>query len=117
MLGHGRELLGQSLYDTVELGLGELGVGLVLDRVQHRLDPAHELFGVADIAHRSPSAAVADARVCRSAWGRPGGAFADIPGPVDRSTRETHRGHGELVLCPERALTSLGAEWHEGGRA
>ena len=50
VVGHGGELLGQGVDDPVELGVHRLGVGLVVDRVQQRLDPAPaELFGVADI--------------------------------------------------------------------
>jgi len=49
------ESLSASVDDAVELGVHGLGVGLVVDRVQHRLDPpparlrghAHEVGGVA----------------------------------------------------------------------
>ena len=50
VLGDGGELLGQGVEDPVELGVHRLGVGLVVDRVQQRLDPAPASdFGVADI--------------------------------------------------------------------
>jgi hypothetical protein len=49
VVGDGGELLGQRLDDAVELGVDRLGVGLVIDRVQHRLDHPHELLGVADV--------------------------------------------------------------------
>jgi hypothetical protein len=53
MLGHGGELLGERVDDPVELGVHRVGVGLVADGVQHRLDPPRELCGVADISSLS----------------------------------------------------------------
>ena len=40
VLGDRRELLVQGIDDSVELGVHGLGVGLVVDRVQQRLDPS-----------------------------------------------------------------------------
>ena len=40
VVGHGGQLLGQGVDDAVELGMDRLGVGLVVDRVQQRLDPS-----------------------------------------------------------------------------
>ncbi|GAA2071071.1 hypothetical protein GCM10009821_05780 [Aeromicrobium halocynthiae] len=39
VLGDGGELLVQGVDDTVELGVDRVGVGLVVDGVQQRLDP------------------------------------------------------------------------------
>jgi hypothetical protein len=39
VLGDGRELAVEGIEDPVELGMHRLGVGLVIDRVQQRLDP------------------------------------------------------------------------------
>ena len=48
VLGDGGELLVQGVDDPVELGVHGVGVGLVVDRVQQRLDPRPQLdFGVA----------------------------------------------------------------------
>ncbi len=40
VLGDGGQLAGEGVDDAVELGVHRLGVGLVVDRVQQRLDPA-----------------------------------------------------------------------------
>ena len=58
VVGDGGELLGQGVDDPVELGVHRLGVGLVVDRVQQRLDPApralrghrHQVRGVVGAA-------------------------------------------------------------------
>jgi hypothetical protein len=40
VLSHRGELSFEGVYDAVELGVDRLGVGLVVDRVQQRFDPA-----------------------------------------------------------------------------
>jgi hypothetical protein len=40
VLRDGWQLVGQCVEDAVELGVHRVGVGLVVDRVQQRLDPA-----------------------------------------------------------------------------
>ena len=53
VLGDWGELLGQGVDDPVELGVHRAGVGLVIDRVQHRPEVSRTqpqlVFGVADI--------------------------------------------------------------------
>jgi hypothetical protein len=41
--------LGQGVEHPVELGMHRVGVGLVVDRVQHPFDPTQAFFGVAAI--------------------------------------------------------------------
>jgi hypothetical protein len=41
--------LGQGVDDPVELGVHRLGVGLVVDRVQQRVDPSQLALGVTAI--------------------------------------------------------------------
>ena len=112
VLGHRRELLTQGVDDPVELGVHRLGVGLVVDRMQQRLDPApprlgshgHQVGGVVSAALKSRQVQVEPVVVL---WG---GGVKDWPdsariSQVDGATVVT--GHALPTWAADQSATAL----------